>query len=120
MKQRAETHRIEIGGKGFGEASDDTIEQRAREFAKLNGHDSPTEHDRAAARKELREPLGAAASPEDELEESERPGDAFPAASHGTQAERLEPEDEQTVDEELVQEGIEEADHEARVKSTEE
>jgi hypothetical protein len=119
MKQRAETHRIEIGGKGFGEASDDTIEQRARELAKLNGHDSPTNHDRDAARRELREPLSTGAAPEDDLDEADRPGDAFPPASHGHQAERLEPDDEQTVDEELVQEGVEEADHEARVKSTE-
>jgi hypothetical protein len=119
MKQRAETHRIEIGGKGFGEASDDTIEQRAREFAKLNGHVSPTNHDRDAARRELREPMGGG-SPEDELDESDRPGNAFPATTHGAQAERLEPDDEQTVDEELVQEGVEEADHDARVKSTEE
>ncbi len=117
MKQQAETHRIEIGGRGFGEASDDTIERRARELAQLNGHGHPTRHDREAALRELKQPLGGG-SPEDELEEAERPGSAFPAASHGTRAERLEPEDEQAIDEELVLEGVEEADHEARVKST--
>lgn len=118
MKQTAETHRIEIGGAGFGEASEATIEKRAREIGRLNGHDEPTEHDRAAALQELREPLGDP-SADPEIEEAERPGSSVPPSSSGHQTERLEPDDEETIAEELVQEGIEEADHEVRVRSTE-
>lgn len=120
MKQKSETYRIEIAGKGFGEAGDDLIFQRAAEIAKLNGHDRPTEHDILAAREELTHPITEPNDDDVSMEESERLGTGDPVVSHGTKAPRLEPRDEQLAADELVREGIEEADREIRIRSTEE
>lgn len=119
MQQNAETHRIEIGGAGFGEASDETIEQRARDIARADGRDAAEDRDRAAAFAELRAPLASATEGDIHLTEANRPDAGVPPTSTGSQAPTIEAEDEETLAESLVQEGIEEADRDVRTRAGE-
>lgn len=116
MKQQA--HRIETGGKGFGEADDRMVEERARGFARLSGRSEPNEHDIEEALRALRNPV-----PEDltdsMMTEAERPGSGVPATSSGTHTPRVKPDDEESIANQLVHEGVEEADWESRVASAE-
>ena len=44
--------------------------------------------------------------PSDEIPEGDRSGDGFPPVDHGTRAARLEPDDEASLGQSLVEEGI--------------
>lgn len=117
MQQHAETHRIGLSGAGFGEASEETIEERAAAIAQADGREEVEDRDRQAAFVELRAPI---VSPNDVVEEAEiaasedRPDAGVPPTSAGSHAERLELDDEETLPEALVVEGIEEADRDSR------
>ena len=111
--------RIQIHGEGVGEISDSDIERRAQEIARMDGRTEAKDHDRVRARDELLNP-GPPASPE--ADESETPVRLWSkgASSVGHQAVRTGMEDENSAAEQLVQEGIEEADRDQRLSASEE
>ncbi len=112
---KTKLNRIEVGGAGLGEASEEDVARRAEELARSDGRTETNESDLAQARGEL----GAEISldPAEEIAEDDRPGSGFPETDHGTQAERFEMEDEANLAEELVEEGVREADHDSRLHS---
>ncbi len=110
------SQRIEIHGGGIGTISDEQVEQRALELAKMDGRSAAHERDRNQARRELTAPTPAAGSPSEEIE-SLKPWDAAPA-SLGAHAARQLLDDEVSAGETLIQEGLDEADHDTRVAAT--
>ena len=112
---KTKLHRMEIGGAGMGEASEDDVARRALELARADGRTEINDIDIINAVKDL----GGSApeNPEDQIDEADRDGNGFPAAGLGTQAPRVELDDEANLAEELVQEGIDEAEHESRLHS---
>ncbi len=111
--------RIQIHGQGVGEISDDQIERHAAEIARMDGRIDVGEQDRFRAREELMNP---GASPAPEADETVHPVETWSKAtgSQGHRAVRVEPDDEQTVAEQLVEEGLEEADLESRLAASDE
>lgn len=111
--------RIQIHGEGVGELGEEDIEKRARELAFIDGRKEAKEHDRVRAREELLNP-GPAPAPE--ADESERPVELWSkaAASFAHEGAHSELEDEASLAEQLVEEGIEEADREQRLSASEE
>lgn len=110
--------KIEIGGEGRGLVDASMIEERAAQLAKIEGRHSFNDKDLAEARAEM---LGSELIPP-------------PPESGGSSAENLTSwddllsdsggqvqtgtlDDESTLGESLVQEGIEEADHDQRVSA---
>jgi hypothetical protein len=107
MKQKSETNRLEVGGAGIGEVSDEMIEQRARKLASADGRDDVNSTDRAQAREDL---AGVPAdNTEDSIAETDRARDGTVPGSEGHKAPRLELDDEANLATEEVEEGIEEA-----------
>lgn len=110
------TGRILSHGDRADAATDETVEQRARELALINGRtpQNVTEEDRAAARDELagrnlRE--GTLAADDDALgEHSSDP--TQPRSMSGTQRPMHNDPDDQETAERLVLEGVDEAAHE--------
>jgi hypothetical protein len=111
--------RIEIGSAGFGEASDSTLEERAKQIAASDGRAEANDADRAEARRQINEPLAEREGAEDFIAEGDRPDAGVAPASMGKQKEKVTPEDESLVLEELVREGLEEAEFDTRVRSAE-
>lgn len=109
--------RIQIHGRGVGEIGDDEVERHAAEIARMDGRTEVGDQDRYRARLELANP-GAAAPPE--ADETVYPVETWSkgAASQGHRATRVESDDEQTVAEQLVEEGVEEADLERRLAAS--
>ena len=112
-------NRIEIGSAGFGEASDSTLEERARQIAASDGRAEVNDLDREEARRQLNEPLSEREDPEDQIAEGDRPDAGVAPASLGTEMETTTPDDESLVPEKLVREGVEEAEFDTRVRSAE-
>ena len=111
--------RIEIGSEGFGEASDSTLEERARQIAASDGRSEANEADREEARRQINDPLSGREGAEDLIAEGDRPDAGVAPASKGKQKEKVTPDDESLVPEKLVREGLEEAEFDTRVRSTE-
>ena len=91
------------------------IEERAREIARGDGRAQSNDLDRARAREEL-----TGATPDSEKPPTrEEPGRdwGMPLVSSGEKAPTVRPEDEGNIPEKLIQEGIEEADHDQRSSS---
>jgi len=110
--------RMEVGGIGAGEVSAAGIEQRARELAHTEGRDKVSDSDRARAREELSGPVHLPTAPEaisPELEELVSWDDA--ASSSGHRVEPVGIGGEASIGEQLVQEGLDEADHQTRVSA---
>lgn len=110
--------RIQIHGEGIGEISEEDVETRAKEIALMDGRREAKDHDRARAREELLNP-GPAPAPE--ADETEYPVELWSngSASRGSEGVHSELEDEALMDEQLVEEGVEEADREQRLSSSE-
>jgi hypothetical protein len=111
--------RIEIGAAGFGEASNSTLEERARQIAASDGRAEVNDLDREEARRQLNEPLSDREDAEELIPEDDRPDAGVAPASFGKQTERTRPDDESVVPEKLVREGVEEAEFDTRVRSAE-
>jgi hypothetical protein len=109
--------RIEIGSAGFGEASNATLEERARQIAESDGRAEVNDLDREEARRQLNEPLSEREDAEDQIAEGDRPDAGVAPASLGKQKEKTRPDDESLVPEKLVREGVEEAEFDTRVRS---
>lgn len=111
-------HRMEVGGTGAGEFSEADIERRARELARADGRSRPSEQDMVQARAEL-DGTPAFHDPAEEVAESDRGDAGSPVGSIGRRVDRVELEDEENLAARLVEEGIDEADHESRFLSNE-
>ena len=112
-----ETHSKKIlrGTKGIGTVTAQMIQERAREIARTDGRAKPNDLDRVRAREEL---TGSTTGSE-KLPTKEEPGRDWemPLVSTGEKAPTVRPEDDENITEKLVQEGIEEADHDQRLSS---
>lgn len=103
------------GTEGIGTVTPQMIEERAREIARSVGRSQPNDLDRARAR----EDLTGSISDSEQLPTREEPGRDWqmPLVSTGEKAPTVRPEDDENIPARLVQEGIEEADHDQRVSS---
>jgi hypothetical protein len=103
------------GTEGIGTVTVQMVEQRAREIARSDGRAEPNDLDRSRAREELTGPTSAS----EKAPTMEEPGRDWqmPLVSSGEKAPTLRPEDDQSIAEKLVEEGIEEADHDQRLAS---
>ena len=103
------------GTEGIGTVTPQMIEERAREIARSVGRSQPNDLDRARAR----EDLTGSISDSEQLPTREEPGRDWqmPLVSAGEKAPTVRPEDDENIPARLVQEGIEEADHDQRVSS---
>lgn len=115
-----ESNRIEIGSAGFGEASARTLEERARQIALSDGRTEVNDLDREEARRQITDPISERETPQDFIAEGDRPDAGVAPSSTGFQMNKLPAEDESLVAENLVREGIEEAEFDTRVRSAEE
>ena len=105
------------GTEGIGTVTQQMVEQRAREIAHSDGRARANDLDRTRAREELTGPTsGSEKSPT-----REEPGRDWqmPLVSTGEKAPTVRPEDDQNIPEELIQEGVEEADDDQRLNSGE-
>jgi hypothetical protein len=96
--------KIVVGSQGLGVPDADLVQRRAWEVAQIQAHPSPTSADWAEARRELHGRSLPSEFPA-ELGES-----LLPFASRGLKT--VVSRDESTLGEELVREGMEEAEHE--------
>jgi hypothetical protein len=117
MKQ---PERIEIGSAGFGEASRRTLEERARQIALSDGRTEVNDLDREEARRQITDPISERETQQDLISEGDRPDAGVAPTSTGSRAETVAVEDESLVAEDLVREGIEEAEFDTRLRSAEE
>lgn len=103
----------------MGEIGDEEIAQRAKEMARIDGRKEAGAQDFANAREELLNP-GPPSAPE--ADESEQPVGRWSDApgSAGRRGVEVLPDDEQTLAEDLVEEGLEEADREQRLAASDE
>ena len=119
MKKSQQGHgKISDHFQGLGTVTSEKVTQRAREIALINGR--PPNHfnqdDFMAAKREL---TGESAEGDGEAEEETVAGlvtwDEAPGAA-GHTVNKVEPEDEQSCDAQLAEEGVEEAEHEQMVE----
>lgn len=108
--------RLKAGRPGLGEAAQVDIEQRAAEIAQIDGRDKVTDADVGRAAAELASSAVPPAAPEEVAQGlSEVTAWDDPVDQSGHRVEGSPVETETTVAEQLVLDGIEEADHDIRV-----
>ena len=107
--------KIVCGTEGLGTVTPQMIEERAHEIARSDGRKRPNDLDRSSAREEMT----GARSGSEKVPERQNPSRDWemPLVSTGKKTPTVGPEDDQNIPEELIQEGIEEADHDQRVRS---
>jgi hypothetical protein len=111
--------KIQAGGQGLGEISDEMIEARAIEIARSDGRATPNEADLILARAALERSSEPGSPPEvDTRTDSLVAWDEAPESSGG-RVESFAIPDEANVAERLVEEGVEEADHSQRLAASE-
>lgn len=118
-KNRIEEGRFSEHGQGLGTVTEEMVRHRARELAFINGHPNQLlESDLAQARCELtgEERMNPEPTAAEQLTEDRR-WEAVPE-SIGHRAPTIPSADEQTFAEELVEEGIEDAEQDQMVKAT--
>jgi hypothetical protein len=103
------------GTEGLGTVTPQMIEERASEIARSDGRAQPNDLDRTRAREELTDTTSGSEKPATKEEPGRDWG--MPLVSSGEKAPTVRPEDEQNIPEKLIQEGIEEADHDQRSRS---
>ena len=113
--------RVRQGTDSLSAITPETIEQRAVELARIEGRSKPNEVDLEAAREDLLTIGQRIAAPEaaDSDTEELTDWDESPDAT-GVHTERVPLEDERSPVQALIEEGIEEADHDQRVSAAEE
>jgi hypothetical protein len=118
MSRKTPTQKIELHGEGFGIASPDEVESRARELALINGRTEITDEDRREARDEFQNRELPATTTEDApIAPGATRDPSEPLSVAGRQnPDRSEP-DEDTALEKLTLEGIEEAQHDQMMES---
>ena len=115
MDEAQPRRKILRGTEGVGTVTPQMIEERAREIARGDGRTQPNDLDRARAGEELT----GVTSDSEKPPTREEPGRdwGMPLVSSGEKAPTVRPEDEENIPEKLIQEGIEEADHDQRKSS---
>ena len=113
------TGKINSGLAGFGAPTVESIEERAVQLARIDGRKEANEADRTLAQAELQgaiEPQSPEATPpvEEIVMWDEAPG------SFGTHAPQVHPDDDAQIGEVLIEEGVDEADHDSRLAAAEE
>jgi hypothetical protein len=100
------------GTEGIGTVTPQMIEERAHEIARADGRQEANDLDRTHAHEDLTG--GSEKAPTNE----EPDGDWYtPRGSSGEKAPTVRPEDEENIPEKLIEEGVEEADHDQRSRS---
>lgn len=115
-KRRDARGKIVSHSEGLGTVTQQMIEDRAREIALIRGGSRPTKEDRLEARRELLHMRGIREEAEDLDEDLESLDPSETRSEHGHQAPNVETDDEEQVQRDLVEQGIEEADHEHMVE----
>ena len=111
----AQKGKILRGTQGLGTVTPQMIEEQARQIARSDGRAQPNDLDRTRAREEL---IGVTSGSEKPATREEPGRDwGMPLVSSGEKAPTVRPEDEQNIPEKLIQEGIDEADHDQRSRS---
>ncbi len=109
------TGKILLHGQGIGSVSMADLEERAREIALIEGR-SVTHQDRLRAKEELTRGATLSGDDADSMESLSRdPSD--PPGRHGEQLPDQAAADEQKTAERLVEEGVEEAQHEQMLEA---
>jgi hypothetical protein len=105
---------------GLGTVTPDMVTHRAHEIALINRRtdNKPTPDDWEEAKRELTDARGLGNDPIEELPVGKR-WDPVPGTT-GSKANNVDADDEQTLAETLVHEGVEEAEHEQMVEGTRE
>ena len=109
--------RIEIHGEGLGVPSEETVEQRAAELARIAGRAVATAEDRRQAQDEL-QATRAELSTDDasqELAASTNPQET--PEDTGRMRPRVEPDDARPLTEQSVKEGVREAEHDRMLQA---
>jgi hypothetical protein len=115
MDEGHSTGKIVRGTEGIGTVTSQMVEQRAREIARTDGRTQPNDLDRNTAREEL---TGANSRSEREPTEEQAGRDwQMPLVSTGAKAPTVRPEDDENIPEKLIEEGLDEADHDQRLRS---
>jgi hypothetical protein len=100
------------GPKGIGTVTPEMIEERAHEIARAATDAQANNLDRSRAREDL---TGTTPGAEKSSTTDESGSDWYtPRESSGEKAPTVRPEDDQNIPEKLIQEGVEEADHDQR------
>jgi hypothetical protein len=121
MKEsRIEEGRFTEQGHGLGTVTREMVRKRARELALINGHEQVQDSDFEEAKRELTkeehltpEPTAAETLPEEDRWEPV-------GESVGKEAPKIAAPDEQTFAEKLVEEGVEDAEHDQMTRATRE
>jgi hypothetical protein len=115
MDEASPKGKILRGTEGLGTVTPQLVEERAREIARSDGREQPNDLDLTRAREEL---TGATSSSEKSATREEPGRDwGMPLVSSGEKAPTVRPEDEENIPEKLIQEGVDEADHDQRSSS---
>jgi hypothetical protein len=115
MDEASPEGKILRGTEGLGTVTPQLVEKRAREIARSDGREQPNDLDLTRAREEL---TGATSSSEKSATREEPGRDwGMPLVSSGEKAPTVRPEDEENIPEKLIQQGIDEADHDQRSSS---
>jgi hypothetical protein len=121
MSDTSLPNRLRAGSKGLGAASATEIEQRAGELAKIDGRTEVTDIDLDQAATELDGFSGSLPLPETtnpDVAHLTAWDDPVDAEGQHTPTSKLD--DELNVAEQLIEDGIREADHDSRVAAAEE
>jgi len=122
MKERStQRGRISDRGRGLGLVTEEMVRRRAREIAVINGRNENhvLDSDLTQARRELTGEERLVPTPtEAELLPEEERWDPVPGTPGKTGAPAVPAPDEQTVAEELVEEGVEDAEHDQMLRAT--
>lgn len=117
-----EKGRLSEHGEGLGLVTEEIVRKRAREIAVINGRGANRmlDSDLAEARRELQgeERLNPTPTAAEELTEEERWEPV--AESEGHRGVTVPPPDEQSVPEKLVEEGVEDAEHDQALEAVRE
>ena len=106
--------------RGGGSAAPDevTLQERAEELAEIDGREEPNKKDFTDARAELLTTGSAPAAPEAGALENLTAWDT-PLTAAGAQAPKFGSDEETNIAQKLVEEGLEEADHDRRLTASE-
>ena len=115
MNEAQPRGKILHGTEGLGTVTAQMVEERAREIARSDGREEPNDLDRTRAREELT----GDTSGSEKLPTREKPGRDWemPLVSSGEKAPTVRPEDDENIPQKLIQEGVDEADHNQRLRS---
>jgi hypothetical protein len=114
MEETQPKGKILRGTEGLGTITSQMIEERAHQIAQGEGRAEANDLDRTRAREDL---TGSTSSSEPPTRKETDRDWYTPRGSSGEKAPTVRPEDDENIPEKLIQEGIEEADHDQRLRS---